>query len=64
MVDEVDLMTTLEQILKIAKGAAPKIADLGAQGQVERIVGLADSALSRNQPPKGLGPDAQGGAPL
>lgn len=54
-------MTTLEKILEIAKGAAPKITDLGAQGQVERIAGLADSALSRNQSPKGPGPDVHGG---
>lgn len=49
MVDAQDLLTTLEKIKEIAQGAAPKITDMSAKGQIERIAGLADSALIRNQ---------------
>jgi len=48
-VDAQDLLTTLEKIREIANGAAPKITDISAKGQIERIAGLADSAISRNQ---------------
>lgn len=49
MIDEIDLMTTLEKIREIATSAAPKISDISAKDQIERIAGLADSAISRNQ---------------
>ena len=49
MMDPKDLITTLEKIREIATSAAPKIADYSAKDQVDRIAGLADSALSRNQ---------------
>lgn len=49
MVDEKDLLVTLEKIREIAQGAAPKISDISAKNQIERIAGLADSAISRNQ---------------
>jgi hypothetical protein len=52
VVDVQDLLTTLEKIREIAQGAAPKVTDISAKGQIERIAGLADSALSRNQAEK------------
>ena len=44
-----DLMTVLEKIEEIATSAAPKIVDISAKSQMERIAGLAASALSRNR---------------
>lgn len=61
MVDTQDLITTLEKIREIAQGAAPKITDISAQGQIERIAGLADSALSRNQAEKPESQENHGG---
>jgi hypothetical protein len=61
LIDTSDLLTTLQKIKEIADGAAPKIADLGAKGQIERIAGLADSALSRNQADKKPESEAHGG---
>jgi hypothetical protein len=52
LIDTADLLTTLQTIKEIADGASPKITDLSAKGQIERIAGLADSALSRNQAEK------------
>jgi hypothetical protein len=58
-VDADNFKTVLEKIREIAQGAAPKIVDLSAKGYLERIAGLADSALSRNQAEPGS--DGHGG---
>lgn len=60
MIDTADLLLTLKTIKEIADGAAPKITDLSAKGQIERIAGLADSALSRNQADKKPGEEHGG----
>lgn len=44
-----DLLTTLQKIMEIARSAAPKIENTSAKDQIERIAGLAESAIGRNQ---------------
>lgn len=48
--DAQDLMTTMEKIREIAQSATPKITDISAKDQVQRIGDIADAAVRRNQP--------------
>lgn len=47
--DAQDLMDTLIKIGEIAKSATPKITDISAKDQVQRIGDIADAAVRRNQ---------------
>ncbi len=48
--DAQDLMSTVQQIKEIADKAVPKITDISAKDQVQRIGDIADAAIRRNQP--------------